>query len=334
MPKKLEEAALGQDDVVRLGRKFRDDLPPPRVRESVRRPRLELSIVLPVGIHHVDDYGSGRVRRLQPSPQRRCEPGRPWHHKGASGLDEVANHVGNDECGVSVEQLRVHGRTLSPNYRYPQAEAHRHKELPHLGPKEEAARWPYPCASESENECFPRPGVGVEFALITMFATLTAAGAHLRCYLPFTPVPVTGQVFCVLLAGAVLGARRGLLCQIEYLAAGAAGLPVFTNGGGLPALLFSTNTGYLLAFPAAAYLAGLGAEQLRSRRLSGALLGSLAGVVVIYACGAGWLAMTYLKGKSLATVLALGVYPFIGVDAVKAALVASAAAGVRRRLPG
>ncbi len=181
----------------------------------------------------------------------------------------------------------------------------------------------------------PRPGLGVEFALISMFAALTAAGAHVRFYLPFTPVPVTGQVFCVLLAGAALGARRGLLCQIEYLAAGAAGLPVFTNGGGVPALLGPT-TGYLLAFPLAAYAAGWGVEHMRSRRYAGALAGSLAGVVAIHTFGAAWYAawaMTILKAASLSLVLGQAVYPFIAIDAAKAVLVASLATGVQRRLP-
>ena len=70
----------------------------------------------------------------------------------------------------------------------------------------------------------PRNRVAVELAAATAFAALTAVGARVQFHLPFTPVPVTGQVFCVLLAGAVLGARLGFVSQVEYLAAGAAGL--------------------------------------------------------------------------------------------------------------
>jgi biotin transport system substrate-specific component len=69
-----------------------------------------------------------------------------------------------------------------------------------------------------------------ELALITLFAALTALGAWVTIPLPFTPVPVTFQVIFPLLAGLLLGSRRGALSQAEYVAAGLAGLPVFAKG--------------------------------------------------------------------------------------------------------
>jgi biotin transport system substrate-specific component len=56
-----------------------------------------------------------------------------------------------------------------------------------------------------------------EWALITLFAALTALGARVTVPLPFTPVPVTLQVIFPLLAGLLLGGKRGALSQAEYV---------------------------------------------------------------------------------------------------------------------
>ena len=70
-----------------------------------------------------------------------------------------------------------------------------------------------------------------EWVVITLFAALTALGARVTIPLPFTPVPLTLQVLFPLLAGLLLGSKRGALSQAEYVAAGLAGLPVFAKGG-------------------------------------------------------------------------------------------------------
>ena len=62
---------------------------------------------------------------------------------------------------------------------------------------------------------------------IVTFALLTAAAAQISIPLGFTPVPLTGQTFAVLLAGGVLGANRGATSQLLYVAMGAVGLPFF-----------------------------------------------------------------------------------------------------------
>ncbi|HUN65571.1 MAG TPA: biotin transporter BioY [Bacteroidota bacterium] len=91
-------------------------------------------------------------------------------------------------------------------------------------------------------------------AQIVLFAALTAVGAQIE--IPHVPVPFTLQTFFVLLAGAILGPRRGAASQVLYLLCGASGLPVFSGfSGGLLRLIGPTG-GYLLAFPFAAYLGG------------------------------------------------------------------------------
>jgi len=187
---------------------------------------------------------------------------------------------------------------------------------------------------QTREQAILRPRLAVHVALVTIFAALTALGARVQLHLPFTPVPITGQVFCVLLAGGVLGARLGFISQLEYLAAGAAGLPVFAHGGGLPALLGWTS-GYLVAFPIAALAVGAVSERLRGRGLPGALLACFCGVVVIYAFGASWYALCALavsKTAGLAVVLGQSVYPFLAIDAAKAAAAASLFPAVRKRL--
>jgi biotin transport system substrate-specific component len=170
-----------------------------------------------------------------------------------------------------------------------------------------------------------RPRLLVQAALVTLFAALTAVGA--RVQIPLLPVPVTGQLFCVLLAGAVLGSRLGFLSQLEYLAAGAAGLPVFAHGGGLPALIGATS-GYLAAFPLAALLTGLLIERL-GRQWRPAFFACLCGVAVIHLFGACWYAVwvsAFGQTAGLALVLAHAVFPFLALDIVKAAAAASVAA--------
>lgn len=171
----------------------------------------------------------------------------------------------------------------------------------------------------------------MEAIAATAFAALTALGARLQFHLPFTPVPVTGQVFCVLLAGAALGPRLGCYSMLEYLAAGAAGLPVFAHGGGLPALLGPTG-GYLAGFPLAALAAGAAAGRGgRARALAGCLLG----VAAIYLFGASWYAIWCAavgKAVGIAPVLLQSVYPFVLIDIGKAGLAATVAPRIRGRI--
>jgi biotin transport system substrate-specific component len=147
------------------------------------------------------------------------------------------------------------------------------------------------------------------------FAALTALGARLSVVLPGTVVPMTFQPVAVLLAGAVLGSRAGAASQVAYLAAGAIGLPVFAAGGGAAYLLGPTG-GYLLAFPVAAWIAGLASSGRSGSWFRAAAWLGLA-LVVIHAGGLAWLSI--LSGESLLS--ASAVRPFILGDALKILLV-------------
>lgn len=164
-----------------------------------------------------------------------------------------------------------------------------------------------------------RSSVAADLGWIVGFSLLTAVLAQLRIPLPFTPVPLTGQTFAVLLAGAVLGSRRGFLSQALYLAEGAAGLPVFAGGLASLGHLFGPTGGYLWSFPLAAALVGWLVERGASRsvvRLAGALVVS---DLVILVCGAVWLG--HFFGTPWREAWLLGFYPFLVGDLLKVALV-------------
>jgi biotin transport system substrate-specific component len=157
--------------------------------------------------------------------------------------------------------------------------------------------------------------------VVVGFSLLTALAAQVAVPLPFTPVPLTGQTFAVLLTGALLGPRLGALAMLAYLAEGAAGLPFFRGGAGGPAHFAGPTAGYLFAFPAAAYVTGLLAERGWDRRFMTAAAAMALGSLVILAGGWAWLAL--LTGKG-AEAFRLGVAPFLVGDVIKIALAAAA----------
>jgi biotin transport system substrate-specific component len=142
---------------------------------------------------------------------------------------------------------------------------------------------------------------------------MTAASAQLAVRLPWTPVPVTLQPLLIVLSGVMLGSRAGAIAMAAYVTVGALGAPVFSNGAaGFPWLLGPTG-GYLLAAPAAAFVAGLGAgREAHPARLLGALT---LGVATLYLGGVAQLVA--LTGEGLGAALSLGVIPFVVGDVTK-----------------
>ncbi|MBI4166602.1 MAG: biotin transporter BioY [Acidobacteria bacterium] len=151
------------------------------------------------------------------------------------------------------------------------------------------------------------------------FALLTALLAQLRVDLPYSPVPLTGQTFAVLLAGAVLGLRRGFASQAVYLALGAMGMPVFAGGLGGPVILVGPTAGYLWSFPLAAGLLGWLVERGASRALWKLAPALFVADILILASGTVWLSI--LSGQPTRVVLQWGVVPFIVSNVVKVAAV-------------
>lgn len=102
-----------------------------------------------------------------------------------------------------------------------------------------------------------------DIALIATFAALIAVCALLPSIaVAGIPTPITLQTFGVMLAALVLGAKRGSLAVVLYLAVGAAGLPVFSGGKAGLAVFMGPTVGYLLAFPIAAFFIGMVSERV------------------------------------------------------------------------
>jgi biotin transport system substrate-specific component len=157
------------------------------------------------------------------------------------------------------------------------------------------------------------------------FACLTGLLAQLRFYLPYTPVPVTGQVFAVLLSGVILGKWNGGLSQAMYAGIGAAGVPWFSGMKGGLDILSGVTGGYIIGFIAASLIIGWFTDRYLKSRNFIAMFGIMIfGIAVIYLFGTVQLAIVLHANTQKA--FELGVLPFIGVDIYKA-LIASAIAG-------
>lgn len=157
----------------------------------------------------------------------------------------------------------------------------------------------------------------------SLFASLTAAGAYIQVPIPFSPVPVTLQVFFVLLAGSMLKSKWGSLSMIVYTLLGIAGLPVFAGGSSGLGILLGPTGGYIIGFILAAYIIGKLTEKTenisRSKFLV-TILNMSIGVLVLYACGVFQLMLIAEIGPTAA--LTLGVLPFLPGEVVKTAVAA------------
>jgi biotin transport system substrate-specific component len=160
----------------------------------------------------------------------------------------------------------------------------------------------------------PRAGVLRDVLLVVGASLITAAAARIALPLPWSPVPLTGQTFAVLLTGAALGARRAALAQSLYLIEGAMGLPVFAGGLGGPLLFAGPTGGFLLAFPLAAAVTGLCAEHGWDRRFGTMLASMLLGSAVILVSGLAVLSH-FVPADRLLTA---GLLPFLPGDVIKA----------------
>ena len=153
-------------------------------------------------------------------------------------------------------------------------------------------------------------------ALVVFGSLLLAVSAQFK--IPLYPVPVTGQTLVVLLIGMTYGPRLGGITMAAYLFEGAIGLPVFAGGAAGMAVLFGPTGGYLLGFLLAAVAMGYLAERGMGRSVVSTVIAMVIGNMVIYLCGASWLAGFIGFGKAMAA----GVLPFLYGDALKLAVAA------------
>jgi len=126
--------------------------------------------------------------------------------------------------------------------------------------------------------------------LVAMFAALTAIGAFIKVPIPYVPFTIQ-YLFCAL-AGLILGSRLGALSQIVYVAIGLAGVPVFTEGGGI-GYIFKPTFGYLIGFIVAAYVIGKIRENVKELTFFKTIFTLLLGLFFIYLFGVIYLFISY-----------------------------------------
>ena len=152
-----------------------------------------------------------------------------------------------------------------------------------------------------------------QVGLVIGFSLLTALSAQI--IIPVPPIPFTAQTFAVVLTGALLGSRLGAITMIVYLIEGSCGLPFFSGGTGGILHLMGPSGGYLIAFPAAAYITGAFAEHEWDRRFLTAAAAMAIGTLVILL--AGWLWFSLLMRTSPALTLFDTVLKFAPGDVIK-----------------
>jgi len=172
-----------------------------------------------------------------------------------------------------------------------------------------------------------------DLALVAVFAALIAAFGLFGAFYPFgTSVPITAQTLGVMLAGSIIGGRRGALAVVVFLVLVAAGLPLLAGGRGGLAVFTGASAGYLIGWVPGAYVIGRIIELWRRGfALAWALIANVVGgIVVIYAFGVPVVAkvtdVSLVHALDAATV-------FIPGDLIKAVVAAVIASGVHRGYP-
>lgn len=173
-------------------------------------------------------------------------------------------------------------------------------------------------------ELYEAFGISEKILLSIIFSILTGISAQIYIKLPFTPVPITGQTFFVLLSGILLGKNFGSLSQIFYFIGGISGIGWFY---GNQAGILRPTTGYLIGFIFAGYISGYFSEK------NNKILGMILATIIIYILG-----ILYLKffiNKTIKDLIFIGILPFIPFDILKAVLagiLAENLSNIRRRI--
>ncbi len=178
-------------------------------------------------------------------------------------------------------------------------------------------------------------GLARDFALMTGFALFVALCAQIAIRTPWTPVPITGQTFAVLVTGCALGMWRGAGSLTIYMLIGMVGLPAFAPSFAADSEVVTSNWaahfilpwdgnhglvwdfpsgGYIVGFILAAGLVGFLSERQWDRK-PWVHFGFFLGSAILYVPGIAWLA--YDLDVSLKKALEFGLYPFIVGDMMK-----------------
>lgn len=164
-----------------------------------------------------------------------------------------------------------------------------------------------------------------DLCFIPCFTAIIAVMAQISFPLAYG-VPITLQTFAILLAGIVLGAKKGAISVLIYILLGAVGVPVFAGFNGGFGIFLGPTSGFLISFPIMAYLAGVGASK-GGVRLAAWLV---AGVLINYFCG--MIMFSFIMGQNIYFSFAVCVLPYICPDIIKLILAGFLGTHVRKIL--
>lgn len=167
-----------------------------------------------------------------------------------------------------------------------------------------------------------------DLILCGIFASITAILSQISIPLPFTTVPLTMQIFAVMICGILLGPKLGFISQIIYILIGAIGMPVFAQMSGGISAIASPTGGFIISFPLVAIIVGYFSKKYNSVHLI--TLGMLIALVVSYAIGT--LQFAFIMKMSFMEGLALCVIPFIAVDLIKIGLAVGIGVNLSKRI--
>lgn len=181
---------------------------------------------------------------------------------------------------------------------------------------------------------FPQRHTGRDLAQIATFAGIIAVLGLIPAVAPFgNAVPITAQSLGVMLAGAILGGRRGGLAVLVFLALVALGLPLLAGGRGGLGVFAGPSVGYLIGYPIAAFVVGVMTNAMGTpyRVAAGIGINILGGVLLLNLLGVIGMILRADLSVGAAFVAAA---PFMPGDLVKAVICAVVAKGVHAAYPG
>ncbi|EJF79674.1 biotin transporter BioY [Bartonella doshiae] len=173
-----------------------------------------------------------------------------------------------------------------------------------------------------------------DLTYIALFAAIYAVlGFFPPIFLPFLlGVPITAQSMGPMLAGSILGAKRGALASLLFLVLVAIGLPLLPGGRGGISVFSGVASGYLIGFPFAAFFIGFMVELFWQRLnfITLFVINTVGGIGIVYAFGIPW--TVYMTKISLLKVLMASSGFLIG-DCVKVLIVSFIALTIKKSVP-
>ncbi|CAH2559916.1 biotin transporter BioY [Cardinium endosymbiont of Oedothorax gibbosus] len=172
-----------------------------------------------------------------------------------------------------------------------------------------------------------------DIVYIALFAGIFAVLAVIPpILLPFNPVPITAQSLGPMLAGSILGAKRGALAATLFITIMATGLPIMAGGHGGIGVIMGPSGGFILGFPASAYVIGLLFERNWNRlNLGWAFINILlGGIIVLYILGLLWISILFDIQLYKAF---LSSFIFIPGDIIKAMIAATTSIVIKKSYP-